>query len=217
MQDILDLTLSDLDLDTAALMAQAAPSRKALNQTRQVFFAEVVREISPEDVLASELVKPPAAPPLQELRARHHRLAKMIAEGHPQVWISRMTGYTAVRIGMLMKDPAFLDLVTQYRTVIDDQFVDTVAKMKNLTEDAIDILAERMETQPESITNTLALEVIKTVGDRAGYSPVAKSMSVSATLDPSHLDQIKERIAQRQIGKVSRLEAQCSPDAPAEE
>ena len=205
--DVLEVTLQDLGFDSDGVLSGAALSSRGRGKPGKELVATAVRPLTLEDIERSNeaAVGVSSAPPLQELKSRHHRLARLLAEGHKHVYVSRMTGYSESRISILMRDPAFVNLVDQYKSVVEDKFADTVEKMKNLTEDAIDLLAERLDTDPASITNSMAVELIKTVGDRAGFSPVSKSISVSASLDPQRLADVKARVNARRVGEVKQI------------
>lgn len=215
-----DLTLEDLGMAITGadeVLLNAAVSYKGHGKGLKQLEAEVVRELTQEDIdsVATAAVGITTVPLLAELKSRHHRIAQMIAEGKSQVEISRLTGMSPQRISNLTRDPSFAELVKQYERQVLQQFATTIDKLKNLTEDAVDLLSERLESDPDSFTNTQALEIIKTVGDRAGYAPVTKSISVSAPLSADKLRQIKEAAGMRQRGEVKTI-VQESMDAEYE-
>jgi hypothetical protein len=123
---------------------------------------------------------------LKGLRDNHHRIARAIASGLPDVTTSALCGISCARISVLKGDPAFKDLVAHYRGVITaDHFeaLDTVneylgsvrTKALAMLEDKIDATAEANEFLP-----TRDLVSIAELGlDRTGYGKVNKNLNVN--------------------------------------
>lgn len=108
-----------------------------------------VRDLTSEDVLAvanGEIV-PAAVPALQTLRAAHHQVARLIAEGKSHVTISAMTGRTTTSIGQLLNDPTFQELVEYYATQREEEFLGVQRQLAALGMTAAEILQERLEDE----------------------------------------------------------------------
>src|SRR5712664_4630968 len=84
-----------------------------------------VRPLTREDMLALQAPRPPQNRP-KAMREAHHRLARMVAAGFRIEEILRLTGYSYNRLLQLRKDPAFEELVTQYRGKVDEAWVRSV-------------------------------------------------------------------------------------------
>jgi len=116
---------------------------------------EIVRDLCPMDL--EQLVMKNAdgqdhrvgPPPLQKIRAIHHRQALLIAQGKTIKDAAVIVGSTPQRITQLLNDPAFKDLVQYYQDqILTREFEDTVRihhKTNDLGEMAIDELRERLE------------------------------------------------------------------------
>lgn len=121
----------------------------------------IVRGLTEDDM--AELATPSplgSSPiPIQALRASHHQLAQLIAQGRPDTEVSLITGYSQSRISILKKDPSFAELLAGYKGVRERVFVDTLERMKILGLSTLDELQERLETDPERWTNRELLEM----------------------------------------------------------
>jgi hypothetical protein len=86
----------------------------------------------------------------QKLRAPHHTLARLIAEGkkHPQCAL--ITGYTVEYIVMMERDPAFKELVAYYKDNVVEAYANVHERLAELGGLAMDILKERM-SDPEQV------------------------------------------------------------------
>lgn len=122
-------------------------------------------------------------PSVKKLRDRHHALAKCLAGGMSEAEASLVTGYDPSRISILKKDPAFKQLLAEYGKVRDGCFADFQERAGVVSLEYLNILADLAEDNPESVSPMFALEVVKTLADRTGHAPVAKSVQVNATVD----------------------------------
>lgn len=87
---------------------------------------------------------------IQKLRAPHHTLARLVAEGkkHPECAI--VTGYGVEYISMLERDPAFQELVSYYREQIAPAYVNVHERLASLGTMAMEIIQERM-SDPDKV------------------------------------------------------------------
>lgn len=87
---------------------------------------------------------------IQKLRAPHHTLARLVAEGkkHPQCAL--ITGYTIEYIAMLERDPAFQELVAYYKENVAEVYINVHERLASLGTLAMEILQERL-TDPEQV------------------------------------------------------------------
>lgn len=204
------MNLEDLtaELFDPGLVLTDRPTR---TKPQQDLAATVARPLDLEDIeLADSRELGSETPQLKTLRDSHHRLAQLLARGVRPTDAALLTGYSVGRISVLQEDPAFKELLSQYRESVQDAFADTVYKMKSVTDDSLGILQERLLDNPDSFSNGMLVEVISKLGDRAGYSPVSKSLSVSANLDLDKIAELKERVKARQLGKITKIVAEDS-------
>jgi hypothetical protein len=122
---------------------------------------EIVRSLDDSDL--SKLITPDLLHtkpiPIQKLRASHHQLAQLLAQGRPDTEVSLITGYAPTRISILKSDPTFQELMASYQTVRNQVFVDTLERMKILGLSTLDELQERLETDPERWSNRELMEM----------------------------------------------------------
>lgn len=87
---------------------------------------------------------------IQKLRAPHHTLARLLAEGKKHPECSIVTGYTVEYVVMLERDPAFQELVSYYREQITPIYLNVHERLASLGAMAMEIIQERM-TDPEKV------------------------------------------------------------------
>lgn len=107
------------------------------------------------------------APSLVKIRASHHRIAQLIAEGRKYTEISLICGISAVRVSQLCADPAFQELVAFYIDESKKAFVDHQARLADVGTTALEILRERMEETPDQFKNRELLELVEKTYDRS--------------------------------------------------
>lgn len=149
----------------------------------RVVEVDFVRELGEADLalLASGRgVKPPT---LEKLRDRHHALARCLALSMKDAEASAVTGYSLSRISILKGDPTFKQLMEHYRDVKNSGMADFVDRATQVSITALDILADRLEEDPNSVTVSQALEIVKTTADRSGHAPVNRQVNLSAHVD----------------------------------
>ena len=139
-----------------------------------------------------------AARGLRRLRDTHHALARLIAVGSSNIEASALTGYDPGYISVLKGDPAFRELVAHYRANLDLAQTDIVARMSGLSASFLAELQQRLEEEPEKLSNNFVLEAVKVLLDRTGHAPVSKSINVNVDL-ASRLEAARRRIGPTQL------------------
>lgn len=132
------------------------------------------RDITPEDlILLSSMTLAVADPkaPLARISAPHHALARAVAQGKKDVEISAIYGYAPARMRTLREDPAFVELVSHYEeqelsasASIDEQIMHLALKAK-------EILLDRMEEDPNSLSTKDLKDLMIAGLDRTGHGP----------------------------------------------
>jgi len=119
-------------------------------------------------------VPPPREPalmvedsPASRMRARHHGLARLIAEGKSYREASYIMGFSSSRVNILAQDPAFRELVAYYKETVAQQYHDMHGKLADLAGTAAEILQERLEEKPTAFTNGELLKIISDTCDRS--------------------------------------------------
>lgn len=206
----MEIDLNDLTADLLSgpqVLANAGTSLRGRGKSAQALGAAVSRELTLVDIeqVGTAQVGVDTTPALQKLRSSHHRLAQLLAQGYKEVEASRITGYSQSRISILKNDPAFKELLSHYAKEVQDQFSDTVEKMKHVTDDALDVLHERILDEPDSLGSGVLIDLVAKIGDRAGFSPVTKSVNLNLPVDASALAALKAKVKERQNGQVNQI------------
>lgn len=154
---------------------------------------EILGSITEQDILErteGELVSS-EAPTLSRIRGIHHEIARQLASGLTPAEVSAITGYSLSRISILQGDPSFKELLSFYKNKSDEVFVDVRKRMAVLGLDAANELADRLETKPETLSNSQLIEITKASLDRAGFSPVTKTVNVGVQISADELADLR--------------------------
>lgn len=90
-----------------------------------------VRALTREDLACLQLPRAPQGR-IKKFRNTHHRLAKLWAGGLSRRQISEISGLSYTRLSQYDSDPAFQELVTQYKPEIDAQQAEEVDEFLSL-------------------------------------------------------------------------------------
>jgi len=95
------------------------------------------------------------------IRASHHKIAQLLAQGLKASQVSAMTGYSPAYISVLRNsNPAFKELVTHYMECEALEALEIREKQTRLGEMAVDELTDRLAEDPQSLSTRELLEVI---------------------------------------------------------
>jgi hypothetical protein len=146
-----------------------------------------------------------ATPRIKAFRDTHHRLARLVAAGYRNEEIMRQTGYSYTRLSSLRDDPAFQELVAQFREKIDAAFVDEFAEtsMSNMVraERQIEHHLDQADEAGDLLPLKLLMGLTSDRADRFGYSK--KTVNTNINLD---FARGLERITAQQ-GKATTIDA----------
>lgn len=209
MSDFLS-ALGDLPIE---LVPQAS-------QAQSLVTARVDRQLEPAEVLAletGELAREVAeGDDLQRLRARHHMVARLLAQGIGESLVATMTGYTPGTISTLKSNPAMQELIAHYRAPVDQAAVLMGEKLRTLAGTASDELQKRLEETPEGIEDGTLVSIIKLGADRTGNGPTStvnvKAQHIVAT--PDELRRLREEAAANERSLVKPAQRLLSGPAP---
>lgn len=112
-----------------------------------------IRDLTAEDIQSLSKRAAYGSQPgalIQKLRAPHHTLARLLAEGKKHPECSIVTGYTVEYIVMLERDPAFQELVAYYKEQVAVVYLNVHERLANLGAMAMEIIQERM-SDPEKV------------------------------------------------------------------
>lgn len=147
----------------------------------------VARPLTREDLV--HLNAPRVPHRVAAFRETHHRLARLIASGLRLEQVAEISGYSIQSIYRHRTDPAFQELVAQYKTRVDAQIAEVVdeteatavsnlRRMERMVEDHLDRADEADEPIPLKTLATLISDRM----DRFGYSKKQVNLNLNATL-----------------------------------
>ena len=110
---------------------------------------------------------------LNKLRERHHALAHCLARGMTNNEAALRTGYHHTRVSLLKNDPLFKELIKLYHDKVEDLEQNLDRRLYELATDAVTVMLDRLEEEPEKFSTPVLLEVATKIGDRAGYGPTS--------------------------------------------
>lgn len=156
-------------------------------------------------------------PRTKSFRDAHHRLARLISSGIKDYEVLRITGYSAGRLAVLKADPAFQELISQYREKITGAFVNSQDEFYEASTSNM-LRAERMiEEHLDRADETDELVPIKTLlaitsdrADRFGY-PKKKEINNNYNID---FAKRIERVMARS-GRGAVIDAKANPPGPS--
>jgi len=145
---------------------------------------EVLRELTPQDLEIiqkwGEIGRPSGAPTVAKLRTSHHRMAQLLAEGHPPEEVSALTGYRVEYIrDLASQNLAFKALLDHYLGVAEVRHVDTMERLRSLGLDAADELQARLAENPEEVSTPQLMGMI----DMALVRPVVAAMKATGQVE----------------------------------
>ena len=152
---------------------------------------EVVRALNPADIQLLSTTELGTAPTeLQRITDRHHSLARLLASGTTEWEASLIVGYSAARISTLKNSPAFQELLAIYGKEVDHQFQTSLEHMAGLSRDALLVLRERIEDEPEKFTTNELRGIITDMIDRTEGDPSDKTRlpDIVELIAPSMVD-----------------------------
>lgn len=161
--------------------------------------AEVLRPLTSSDMalLATERGIQPTA--IQRISDRHHSLARLLAAGASVSDACLITGYTPSRVSILKGDPAFEELIEFYRAGKGEGVQDLSDKLVAVARDAVGILQDRLELEPETLDAETLLSVAKFGADRSGHGPQSRTTNVNVHVNlADRLSAARKRVSSPQ-------------------
>lgn len=178
----------DLDLDLADI-GRAGRKAKPLSVGEP-------RPLRGSDLALLSVERETKAPAVKRISERHHRLARLLADGVAPAEASLVTGYCLSRISILQADPTFQELLRHYERIQTDVYADLHQRLAGLSVDAADLLQDRMESDPEGITVNQLQSIIQLGADRTGYGPQQTNVSFTGNI-ADRMDAARRRAKER--------------------
>lgn len=164
------------------------------------------REVSQEEFAEA---RKSSEPVVQRFRETHHMMARCFAMGMDLRQISTAMGMSYNRVSMFGGDPAFQNLVAEYRLIVNAEWAETAAGKQALMEYihgmGLRQVADQMEDAEggQPIPIPTLLKVTADMADRLGYAKRTVNISVDGTF-AAKLDRAIERSGLRQT--IQRVE-----------
>lgn len=114
---------------------------------------------------------------LAVLRAKHHSVARLLAEGVPEGVVATITGYTAGYISVLKAAPAMAELIEHYRQPGNLAAREIGENLRRVGSMALERLEERIEK--DAVDDNVLLSAAKLGMDRSGHGPASTSLNVT--------------------------------------
>ena len=162
---------------------------------------EAVRALSPADLtgLVGTRGRPPGESHVKRISARHRLAARLLAEGHKVYEVAAACGYTEANINILKSAPAMQDLIRHFQEEKDLIVQGVNEKLSAVAQEALNVLQDKLENEPEKISIGQAIELVKLGADRTGHGPQSSStVNVNIQL-ADRLKLARERAAARTI------------------
>lgn len=169
---------------------------------REAIIASVERELDLGDLAALDEPAGTKAPALTRISERHHRLARMLAEGMSPCEAAVACGYVLSRVSVLQADPSFKELVRMYRARVEEVYIGLHEKLKDLAGCATDELLHRLEETPDDIDTSELVKIVALGADRTGHGPATSTQTNVFVGFAQRLDAARARVR----GSVSEAE-----------
>lgn len=147
-------------------------------------YVEYTRDLTEADLDAVGTVVQPVRV-LQRIHASHHSVARCLAMGLRENHVALVTGYSPGRIQQLKKDPTFCGLMEDYKREAKSVFGDIGERMADISLDAIEVLHERLQNNPQDFSIPMLLDVVKAFADRTGHGP---GQEITMRVDRDYID-----------------------------
>lgn len=160
-------------------------------------------------------------PTTQTMRDTHHRVARMFAAGLRPMEIASRSGYSYQRIYTLSKDPAFQNLIENYRNMVNESYRETVDDFHETMVEArhgamrqIKDKLEMAEENGELLPTRELISIVELTADRTGYGK--KETKVNINVDfAARLERAVDR--KKKLIEGQAMKVVSPPSSPAAE
>lgn len=123
---------------------------------------------------------------IAQIRDSHHHLARLLASGMTNREAADQSGYSLGRVVQLKSDPAFIDLMENYRKIdleswreSRDHFHDTLARLRTKAARQIEEQLDEADETNDRISLDRLIKVMDTGADRTGYQKRTTNLNVN--------------------------------------
>ena len=135
---------------------------------------------------------------LLTMKERHREIARRLVAGDRDVDISKEMGITQGRLWVIKNSPAFqqhLRTLSERADLAAQNVQGRIQQMAPVAMGIIEAVIKGEKIGQETPGMAVRLSTSEKLLDRAGYSPVQRSVSMQTTLTPEDIDEIKLRSA----------------------
>ena len=140
-------------------------------------------------------------PEIMKLRSRHHLIAQMLAVGVRAEDVAVRTGYSVSRISILQMDPAFKELLASYQNQHENLVFDVKERLRQLSMESIDLIQDRIDSEPEGFSNKELFELAEMSLDRTGHGRSA-TVQHSFGLEPEAMELLKQNRVRPRVANL---------------
>lgn len=169
-----------------------------------------VQELSESEVkelVAARKTSPAGSipvPSLESLKLKHHNLARLLATGLSPSEVAPIVGMSVDQISNVQRSPAFKNLIIGYSKKIEAEAVDLGIDIRLAAASAVAKVKDYVSQPLANLDPEILKEMTFGLLDRAGHSPVAKSVGITAAVTPSDINRLK---ASAQPGQYEVIDA----------
>jgi len=156
---------------------------------------------------------------VQTLRAKHHGVARLLAEGVPEGVIAEMSGYDRAYLSTLKNNPSMIELVAFYRSPKNETAKIIGEKLRTVADMSLDVIQQRLETKASEISITELTAVSKLGFDRSGHGPQSTVHNIEEhrLVMPEELQELNREARRRDQGRIVDVAAVRNVLLPAPE
>lgn len=114
---------------------------------------------------------------VKSLRAKHHSVARLLAQSVPEGIVAEITGYTPQYVSVLKNNPSMIELIEHYRGPNNEAAKMVGEKLRNVGTMALERLEERIEQ--DELDDFALLQAAKLGLDRSGHGPQSQVTNVT--------------------------------------
>lgn len=181
-----------------------------------------IRELSHADIVTIETMPRDREKAIDRITARHHALARAVAQGIPLGQAAVACGYGSARASYLMADPTFKELVNYYQSAVSDAFVEAQRELASVMSTGAQVLQRRLEDDLERadkgeeqvIGTSQVLEIVTALADRTGHG--VSSVQTTVTMDLAERMRERREAARRAATELAANARDITPGVAAE-
>lgn len=188
---------------------------KGANAIKQPMEVSDIRELTRADLAV--LAQPRPGQSIQALRDVHHMMARAVASGLSNIEVAENCGRSINYVSILKADPAFIDLVAHYRTILTAEWKEAadpvIGYMRNNALKAQAMISDKLDQaleQGEFLPTRDLLGIAEFGHDRTGYGKVNKNVNINVDF-AAQLEAARRRSAGARTIEASPALAPQSP------